>query len=110
MSSDTERPRRPTSVPRAANDEGRPEGALPPFTDPAFSPVPARPPVDCVPRDFTPPPKDTEFAGHPEFSEEAAGNKPPKGMGLGEPVDEVDGKTAKSEGVDGPIPDRDERE
>ncbi|MBE0691557.1 MAG: hypothetical protein IH590_00465 [Aquamicrobium sp.] len=50
--------------------------------------------------------RDTEFAGYPDFSEDAAANKPPKGMGLSEPVNEVEGKTAHSEGVEHPLPER----
>lgn len=67
--------------------------ALPPFSDPAFSVRPAASPVRADAPDYPPPPEDTEFIGHPGFSAKAAKNKPPDGIGLGERVDETDGKT-----------------
>lgn len=81
-------------------DEEYPAGSLPPFTDPAFSSKPATGAVQPDAPTYTAPPRDTEFAGHPDFSEDAARNRPPEGMGLTEGVDEVEGKTGKSEGVD----------
>lgn len=79
------------------DDDKRREGQaghLPPYNDPAFS---ARPPESTVKPgapDYPPPPEDTEFIGHPEFSAKAAENRPPKdGMGLTKRVDELDGKT-----------------
>ncbi len=59
-------------------DEAYPAGSLPPFTDPAFSSKPATPPVAPDAPDYEAPPKDTEFDGHPEFSQDAAKNEPPK--------------------------------
>ena len=44
-------------------------------------------------------PRDTEYAGHPEFSQDAAANKPPKGIGNSEPSSDVDAKTKHSDGV-----------
>jgi len=61
-------------------DAGHPAGSLPPFTDPAFSSKPASPAVRPDAPDRTAPPKDTEFAGHPDFSEEAAENRRPEDM------------------------------
>ena len=45
---------------------------------------PASPPVSPGTPDYEAPPKDTEFQGHPEFSQDAAKNKPPQGLGLAE--------------------------
>ena len=58
---------------------------LPAFTDPANSPKDA-PPPPAESLGHVHPPKDTEYAGHPEFSQDAAGNKPPKGIGNSEPL------------------------
>ena len=91
-----------------SRDAGHPAGSLPPFTDPAFSSKPATPAVLPDAPNYPPPPKDTEFAGHPEFSEDAAKNEPPDGMGLTEPMDEGEGKTGKSEGVNVPMSDADD--
>lgn len=88
-------------------DDGHPEGSLPPFTDPAFSSKPATPAVLPDAPDYPPPPKDTEFAGHPEFSEDAANNEPPDGMGLTEAMDDGEGGAGTSEGVNMPVPDAD---
>lgn len=44
-------------------------------------------------------PLDHTYDGHPEFSQEAAANKPPRGLGNSEPVDDVDAKTRHSDGV-----------
>lgn len=44
-------------------------------------------------------PRDTEFAGHPDFSQDAAANKPPRGTGNSEPVDDADEETRHSNGV-----------
>lgn len=41
-----------------------------------------------------PPATDPQYAGHPEFSQDAAANKPPRGIGNSEPVnDPVDPRT-----------------
>ncbi|MBI1620668.1 hypothetical protein [Aquamicrobium zhengzhouense] len=47
-------------------------------------------------------PKDTQYAGHEEFSQDAAGNKPPEGIGNSETPEEVESKTRQSEGVNPP--------
>lgn len=60
-------------------DEAYPAGSLPPFTDPAFSSKPATPAVMPGAPDHEAPPKDTEFDGHPDFSQDAAKNEPPDG-------------------------------
>lgn len=88
-------------------DAEHPAGSLPPFTDPAFSSKPATPAVLPDAPDYSPPPKDTEFAGHPEFSQDAAKNEPPDGMGLTEAMDEGEGSAGKSEGVNVPVSDAD---
>lgn len=80
-------------------NEDHPAGALPPFDDPAFSPVPATPAVSSRAKRQEAPPKDTQYAGHPDFSQDAAKNKPPKGTGLTESIDEDQRRTGKSEGV-----------
>lgn len=69
-------------------------GVFPRFSDPAFSVVPPESPVQPDAPAFPPPPEDTEFIGHPDFSAKAAENRPPDGeFGLEEWVDEVAGKT-----------------
>ena len=78
----------------------RPAEVFPAFDDPAFSPAPAEPPAAEV----TPAPADTIYAGHPEFSQDAAKNRPPpKGVGNSEPVEETNDKTRHSEGRRQPI-------
>jgi len=73
-------------------------GSFPPFDDPAFSPQSAEPPP--TEPNGPNPPRDTEFAGHPEFSQDAAKNAPPAlGAGNSEPVDETTEKARHSEGV-----------
>jgi hypothetical protein len=42
---------------------------------------------------------DTLYSGHPEFSQDAASNKPPDGIGNSEPVDDSDERIRRSEGV-----------
>ena len=74
-------------------------GELPPFDDPAHSSEPAGSPVQQDAPVLPSPPKDTEYAGHPDFSQDAAANKPPKGIGNSEPVDDTDEHTRHSEGV-----------
>lgn len=76
-----------------------PAGSFPPFDDPAFSSEPAQPPP-AEPANHEKPPKDTQYAGHPEFSQDAAKNKlPPGGFGNSEPVEETEEKARHSEGV-----------
>ena len=76
-------------------------GVLPEYTDPAFSNAPAGPPPSKMPtRSHVP--EDTQYAGHPEFSQDAAGNKPPKGIGNSEAVDDDEEETRHSDGVEPP--------
>lgn len=78
------------------------DDSFPPFTDPAFSSKPATPPVYPDAPEIDAPPKDTQYAGHPEFSQDAAENEPPDGIGNSEPVDDINEKTRHSEGVNPP--------
>lgn len=93
-------------------DETRPAGSFPPFEDPAYAsgaagetslnPVRAGPTQEIEARNEEQArlaPKDTEYAGHPDFSQDAAGNKPPRGIGNSEPADDFEEKTRHSEGV-----------
>lgn len=66
-------------TPRDEGDDEHPAGSLPPFTDPAFSSRPGTPAVEPDAPSYKAPRKDTEFAGHPDFSQEAAKNKLPEG-------------------------------
>jgi len=93
--------------PEGTHEEEPTAGSLPAFTDPAFSSEPATPAVLPDAPIHKGPPKDTEFAGHPDFSEEAAKNRPPEGMGLTEGTDENGSNTGKSEGVSVPVSRRD---
>lgn len=72
--------------------------ALPEFTDPANSNATGSPVAPDAP-DYPKPPVDTQYAGHPEFSQAAANNKPPRGLGNSESVEDVDEETRHSEGV-----------
>jgi hypothetical protein len=81
-----------------AEPDDRPGEAFPPFDDPAHSSKPATPP----PTDMAThrgPPKDTQYADHPDFSQDAAENKLPSGgIGNSERVDDVNEKTRHSDG------------
>ena len=79
--------------------EPRQPGKLPPFDDPAHTNKPAASPVQKDAPVSSPPPKDTEYAGHPEFSQDAAANRPPEGIGNSEAVHDTDEHTRHSEGV-----------
>lgn len=83
----------------AGMKEPRQPGELPSYDDPAHSNKPAGSPVQKDAPVSTPPPKDTEYAGHPEFSQDAAANTPPNGIGNSEPADDTDEHTRHSEGV-----------
>lgn len=73
--------------------------SLPAFDDPAFSAHSAKPLVTPdAPVEETPP-VDTQYAGHSEFSQQAAANRPPRDFGISEPTDDVDAKTRHSDGV-----------
>ncbi len=88
--------------PTNSDGSSPPAEVFPPFDDPAFSAKPAEPPpVD--PTHHIEPPKDTEYAGHPDFSQDAATNKrPPEHYGNTEPMDDVNEKTRHSEGQNPP--------
>lgn len=47
-------------------------------------------------------PADTQYQGHPDFAQDAAGNKPPRGIGNSEAVDETEAQARHSEGVNPP--------
>jgi hypothetical protein len=80
-----------------ADDDDRAGGPFPPFDDPAHSPGPAVTERPTAPASENPP-IDTQYAGHPQFSQDAASNTPPDGIGNSEPVDDVDEKTRHSDG------------
>jgi hypothetical protein len=92
-------------------EENRPAGYLPALDDPEQDPDAAGETLDNsnpqAPDTLTrrneeqarKAPRDTEYAGHPEFSQDAAGNKPPKDIGNSEPTDDIEAKTRHSEGV-----------
>ena len=73
--------------------ERDPAESFPPFDDPAFSSKPAQPPVQPTAPSHEVPPKDTEYAGHADFSQDAALDARPQGIGNSELVDDVNGKT-----------------
>jgi hypothetical protein len=77
------------------DDDNRAGGPFPPFDDPAHSPGPDPEPQTPTPEQ---PSIDTRYAGHPHFSQDAASNTPPEGIGNSEPVDDVDEKTRHSDG------------
>ena len=93
----------PTEIEDTKSEDEYPAGSFPPYDDPAYSPDPATPAVSHSTHERKPPPKNTEFAGHPDFSEDAAKNKPPRGIGLSEKLDENALNTGKSEGVNVPV-------
>ena len=93
----------PTETEEAGSQEEYPAGSFPPFDDPAYSSDPATPAVSADAPGYKSPPTDTEFAGHPEFSEDAAKNKLPEGAGLTEKINENASNTGKSEGVNVPV-------
>jgi hypothetical protein len=79
-------------------DARRPAESFPPFDDPAFSAKPAQSPVQATAPSYDAPRDDTEYAGHPDFSQDAASNKPPKdGMGLTRPLGENSEETRQSD-------------
>jgi hypothetical protein len=77
---------------------------FPPFNDPAFSADRPGSPVQEAAVHYRSPPKDTQYAGHPDFSQDAAANEPPRGFGNSEPADDVDEETRHSDGVNPPTP------
>lgn len=88
---------------RTLGDAGRMEprqpGELPPFDDPAHSNELAGSPVQHDAPLPPAPPTDTQYAGHPSFSQGAAANKPPEGIGNSEPAEEIEEHARHSEGV-----------
>jgi hypothetical protein len=92
-----EKPLHDSEVAEAPGVEPRPREVFKSFDDPAFSAAPAQPPVDATAPSSEKPPKDTHYSGHPDFSQDAAGNKPPRGgIGLTRPVDETSEETRQS--------------
>ena len=47
-------------------------------------------------------PRDVTYDGHPDFSQDAAANLPPKGIGNSEPLDEREAQTRHSNGINPP--------
>jgi hypothetical protein len=100
--------------------ENRPRGYLPPLDDPKEDREAAGensmdqdnrlegtelPADGDEARDHAEPaPKDTRYAGHPEFAQDAASNKRPEGIGNSEPVDDNDERTRHSDGMNPPRP------
>jgi hypothetical protein len=82
------------------DDDNHPAESFPPFDDPAFSPKPAQSPSSATGPSPNPQPtqQDPIFADHPEFSQDAAKNTPPTGIGNSEPLDDVNEKTRHSDG------------
>jgi hypothetical protein len=100
--STTEKQLEQRSAPEHSEDKAGPQESFPPFDDPANSPAPAGPAAKPTARPSTAPSEDPIFAGHPDFSQDAASNKPPKdGMGLTRPLGETSEETGQS-GAQGP--------
>lgn len=86
------------SVVKPSENGGVPVETFPPFDDPANSPAPAGYPVKPTAAPPEAPSEDPIYAGHPDFSQEAACNKPPEGgMGLTRPLDETSKGTRQSD-------------
>ncbi len=68
----------------ADRNDDRPAETFPAFDDPAFSARPAGSPVEPTAPTYKDPPRDTEYAGHPGFSEDAALDVAPHGIGNSE--------------------------
>lgn len=60
---------------------------FPPFDDPAHSNSHADTPVQKDAPETPVPPHDPEYAGHPDFWQDAAANKPPEAIGNSEPIE-----------------------
>jgi hypothetical protein len=84
-------------------DNDRAAFSFPPFDDPAFSSRRAGSPVKQSAPIRPAPPKDTQYAGHPDFSQDAANNTPPADIGNSEEVNDVNEKTHHSDGHDRPL-------
>lgn len=91
----TDLPDKP-NLPSPEDNDNRP--TLPPFDDPAFSSTPATPAISESAVDLNHTPADSVFAGHPEFSQDAAKNKLPIGLGNSNPSDDFNEKTRHSDG------------
>lgn len=72
---------------------------FPRYDDPAHSNNPSGSPVQQSAPETPTPPENTEYAGHPEFSQDAAANQPPQGIGNSESSDDIGEKTRHSDGV-----------
>lgn len=84
---------------KPSQNGGVPADTFPRFEDPAFSSKPAEPAVKPHAPYVKQPPRDTEYAGHPDFSQDAATNKlPAGGFGNSEPLDDANEKTRHSDG------------
>lgn len=94
---------------RAPQDDPGERNVLPAFNDPAFSSDVPQTPVASATSPSHTPPADTEYAGHPEFSQQAAANRPPANTGLSEPAEDVEAKTRHSEGVNPKEPSAQQR-
>lgn len=93
------------NVQTTTEEERHPAEKFPPFDDPAFSARSARGAVRNDAPDLPSPPEDTRYAGHPDFSQDAAGNQPPpSGSGNSEPVEDANEKTRHSDGQNPPVP------
>lgn len=68
----------PDEKPATDAGAGRNTDRFPPFNDPAHSADEPQPVVkpDAAAPDA--PPKDTQYQGHPDFSQDAAKNRPPR--------------------------------
>ncbi|WP_156465014.1 hypothetical protein [Mesorhizobium sp. Root552] len=80
------------------DEDERPNESFPPFDDPAFSAKPATPAISESTVDPLTMPKDSIFAGHPDFSQDAGKNKRPPGLGNSKPSNDVNEKTRHSDG------------
>ncbi|WP_082549895.1 hypothetical protein [Mesorhizobium sp. Root157] len=90
--------------PPTSDEDNHPADRFPPFDDPAYSSKPATPAIS-EPRVDTDRPEDPIFAGHPEFSKDAAKNKlPPGKMGNATSLDDVNEKTRHSDGQNSSVP------
>ena len=86
------------TAPKPSENGGVPAETFPSFDDPANSPAPAGSPVRPTADPPEAPSEDPIFAGHPDFSQDAACNRPPKGgMGLTRPLGETSEKTRQSD-------------
>lgn len=71
------RPEDENPVPQPPSGREVEQDRFPPFNDPAFSPERGSPPETDPAAPAVHPPKDTQYQGHPDFSQDAAKNDPP---------------------------------